>query len=203
METHIIRSSKFPIGTVHGVLIPVNQENRIRNALYYGGSLLIEETRTKTTLIRLFAYEIPIVISNKGASRVESIDLLGYNAQKELFIIELKTADSEYGLIDTIAQIRRYQNKLMSSLKGLQKEFRGKFLLPEFTFSPNVIKTIILAPKYYFDKNRYVDVSKDTDIQYCYFAREIKPIADILTETHPEISKSITRIAIYKDFTQG
>lgn len=203
METLMIRPSKFPIGKVHGVLIPVNQENRIRNALYYGGSLLIEETRIKTTLIRLFAYEIPVVIGRKGATRVENIDLLGYNAHKELYIIELKTADSEYRLHDTIAQIRRYQNKLMSSLKGLQKEFREKFLLPEFTFSPNVIKTIILAPKLYFDKNKYVDVTKDSDIQYCYFAREIIPIADILTETHPEINRSVTRIAIYKEFTQG
>jgi len=97
------RKKDFKLASVHGLLIPDTEEARIRNTLFYRGLIQILFSRNLEICVRLFAYEVPVETSEiKGVPRVESVDLLGYDTDKNLYIIELKTASSKDSLDKTV-----------------------------------------------------------------------------------------------------
>ena len=165
------RTEGFRIGTYRGKLLPTissdsknleDREYKIQRDLYHIGRLKILYGRDdeKNIMLRLFAYEVPL-------SNGKRIDLLGYDADFNMWIIEVKQVKSSAGIDDVKNQINEYEKLLMNSKKEIEAEFREAFLLPDFTFLE--IKKMVLAPrKFYVDK---VIKKDDNDILYCSFAR--------------------------------
>lgn len=163
----IKRDRDFKIGTFHGKLNPknLNCEAKLRNELYLIGLLQLNYSMSKTDYIRIIGFEIPLT---QGQKRGECIDLLGYDASHNLYIIELKLAASVEKLETVIKQINEYERLLQYSRLDIEREFQTKFHIPNFKFSDQ-IKKIILAPREYF-RAHTKEKSLLNNILLCSFA---------------------------------
>ncbi|MCF7859977.1 MAG: hypothetical protein K9N07_11765 [Candidatus Cloacimonetes bacterium] len=160
-----IRNSNFKVGTFHGSLNPVkgSKEASLRNALYLIGMIKLPYSSVDILKIRLFAYEVPIGIRGKR------IDLLGYDENKNPWIIELKAHDSGEHISKIVDQINNYEKQLRDLLPHIELEFEERFLLPiEFS---KVIKKMILAPREFYLKEDKTKYPKKKDILLCSIAK--------------------------------
>jgi len=167
-----LRQDNFKIGTFHGTLTPTNssKEAKFRNVLYLIGNLVIQVKNDLLINIRLIGYEIPL------GNREERIDLLGYDSEKNPYIIELKTDSSTEKLPDIINQINNYSRIFPSIVPFIEDEFYNKFFFNlKFT---NDIRKIILAPREFFqtikDKSIYPSVD---EVMLCSISK-VKTVFD-------------------------
>lgn len=169
------RQENFKLGTFHGTLNPEkgSKEAKLRNALYLIGNMKIAISENKEIKIRLIGYEIPIEYKGKR------IDLLGYDEDKNLCIIELKKDSSKEKIEDVINQIENYAIILSSCIKKIENEFNDKFFFKlKLT---DKIRKIILAPREYYQKpNQSPKDFKNNDIFICSIGK-IRNVLEKLT----------------------
>lgn len=159
------RLNQFRLLTMHGVVRPrAGSEARIRNDLYLVGAVKLMYSRVLHEDIRLIGYEVPL---QSGQKRGNCIDLFGYDANHNPYIIELKVGASGDDLPKVIRQITDYEKMLIPHLSSIETEIREKLFLAEFKLTRKV-KKIILASREYYDKNPWKGF-KDSDILFCYF----------------------------------
>ena len=150
---------------MHGVVRPAEgSEARIRNDLYLVGALKLIFSQKIHVDIRLIGYEVPL---QSGKPRGKCIDLFGYDAEHNPYIIEIKTGESKEKLPEVIQQINGYESMLIPLLDDIEKEIKNKLFLAEFKLTRKV-KKIILASREYYDENPW-KAYKDSDILFCYF----------------------------------
>ena len=92
--------------------------------------------------IRIIGYEIPLTDSN---ARTNCIDLLGYDQDHHLYIIELKKDDSSEKIEDIIDQVTGYEKQFALISREVEKQFRAIFHWPDFKLSYPAYK-LIVAP---------------------------------------------------------
>ena len=138
---------------------------RIRNDLYMIGAIKLNFSNTKSTEVRLIGYEIPLVGDQR---RGNCIDLIGYDAEYNPYIIELKRAESEEKLTKVISQINEYAQKITPLLGQIEGELQDKLFLKSFNLKRKIQK-IILAPREYYEKNPAFD-RIGSDILFCSFS---------------------------------
>ena len=159
------RLNQFRLLTMHGVVRPrAGSEARIRNDLYLVGAVKLMYSRVLHEDVRLVGYEVPL---QSDKPRGECIDLFGYDAEHNPYIIELKTGESLEKLPEVIQQINDYESMLIPLLGDIEKEIKNKLFLDEFKLTRKV-KKIILASREYYDKNPWKPF-KNGDILFCYF----------------------------------
>jgi len=132
--------------------------------LYLVGAVKLMYSRVLHEDIRLIGYEVPL---QSGQKRGNCIDLFGYDANHNPYIIELKVGASGDDLPKVIRQITDYEKMLIPHLSSIETEIREKLFLAEFKLTRKV-KKIILASREYYDKNPWKGF-KDSDILFCYF----------------------------------
>ena len=159
------RLNQFRLLTMHGVVRPrAGSEARIRNDLYLVGAVKLMYSRVLHEDIRLIGYEVPL---QSGQKRGNCIDLFGYDANHNPYIIELKVGASGDDLPKVIKQINDYEEMLIKHLGCIETEINEKLFLNDFKLTRNV-KKIILASREYYDKNPW-KAYKESDILFCYF----------------------------------
>ena len=160
------RQSHFRLLTMHGVVRPrAGSEARLRNDLYLVGAVKLMYSRELQKDIRLIGYEVPL---QTGQKRGNCIDLFGYDADHNPYLIELKTGVSKDDLPKVLQQITDYEKMLIPHLDSIENEIREKLFLADFKLTKDV-KKIILASREYYDKNPWKD-HKDSDVLFCYFS---------------------------------
>ena len=143
-----LRKSNFRFGCIHGKIETLNNKSEaaIQRKVFSSPGIEINWSRHTKERIRLFGYEIPL---SSGANRGNCVDLMGYNKEHELYIIELKKKDSKEKLSDINNQINDYASKV--SLSDIEQDFKDVFL---FDIKFKSIKKLILAPREFFEKNK-------------------------------------------------
>lgn len=151
------RERNFKLGCFHGRDPHPGLEQEIRNKVFKHGFIKIKHLRShgKETLIRIVAYEMPL-----GHYRDECIDLVGYDKQHSLYLIEIKKAKSPDNLYAVNCEISRYASGIV--VKNIEKAFREELFFP---IAIKKVKKVILAPsEFYPDKGNI-----DREVQYLYF----------------------------------
>ncbi|MEN6445909.1 MAG: hypothetical protein ABFC98_07695 [Candidatus Cloacimonas sp.] len=159
------RKKEFRLLTMHGVVRPrARSKARLRNDLYMVGAVKLMYSQKLHVDVRLIGYEVPL---QSGKPRGKCIDLFGYDAEHNPYIIELKTGGSKKRLPNVIQQINDYESMLIPLLGDIEKEIKEKLFLDEFKLKRNV-KKIILASREYYEENPWKPFKKG-DILFCYF----------------------------------
>jgi len=170
-----LRTTDFRLGQFHGKIWAEkgNSEAQIQRNLFLSQKIKLWRTRKGPTVIRIFGYEVPL---KKGCSRGECVDLLGYDEDRNLFLIELKKKDSTEKISDILNQLDGYANVVKTILPHIEEEFEKEYFFPmQFT----AIKKIILAPRDFF-RPRMKNLVPGA-IEYAYFANK-----DITTKSDGE-----------------
>ena len=159
-----LRKSDFKLGSIHGKISPKekNSEAMIQRNVYLSQCIKIKRSNDdkKNSLIRLFAYEMPL-----GSGRDNCVDLVGYDVNHNLYLIELKKGSSAEALSKVIDQINGYANKVAEIREHIEEDFEKTFYL---NLKFKKIKKLILAPREFYKGNKRNDYSDDT-IEYLYF----------------------------------
>lgn len=163
------RTKEFRLLTVHGTLNPERDvcEARLRNDLYLIGSLTLDYGSKGKTNIRLIGYEVPMC---SGKSRDKCIDLLGYDQDFNPYIIELKVGKSSEPLDKIKKQIDSYEVLLRLVLKDIEKELGSLLHFPNFSFTSDVKKVILIPREYYAKKD--IKRFQNCDTLLCSISRK-------------------------------
>ena len=174
-----MRTKNFKLCCFHGKLNPenLNSEAKLRNDLYLIGSMKLNITKNDIKTIRLIGYEVPL---KSGASRVNCIDLLGYDQNYSPYIIELKKSSSTESLSEIINQVNNYETLFNNVKPYIEKEFRKNLHWKTFVFSDSLIKIILVDRDFYGKKeNESLKKLKIGDRTFiCSFSR-VKNISTI------------------------
>lgn len=189
------RKSNFRIEQIHGKPpSKTSHEARIRNYIFGSRILLIKHSRTHETRIRVIGYEVPIYA--RGKKRDECIDLLGYDADFQPWIIELKIGKSAEQLNDVVSQVNRYSTAFAEGIKkSVEIEIQSRLLWRSFKFSGAVNK-MILADRSFF-KNYKDKPENADDIAFCSFScyTNEKTLLDTpRSEIRLKVEKRLTKI---------
>ena len=157
-----LRKRDFKLGCIHGKIQPEKGESEyaIQRKVFVSPGMEINWTRYNRERIRIFGYEIPL---SAGTTRGNCVDLMGYNEDKDLYLIELKKKDSNEDLSKVNKQINDYAERMETIQPHLEKEFRETFF---YGIKFKSIKKLVLAPREFYEKNIE---SKDSSIIYGYF----------------------------------
>ena len=159
----VLRKQDFKIGQIHGKLQAENtkSEAHIQRTVFLSQKLKLWRRRNDVTIVRIFGYEIPL---KSGCTRGECLDLIGYDKDYNLYLIELKKKESQEKIADIIEQLDGYADSIKQILPRIEKEFKDEYFLPiNFT----AIKKIILAPREFY-QSRKKDLIPGS-IEYAYF----------------------------------
>jgi hypothetical protein len=131
------------LGTWHGKKPDADgREYAIQRALYlYGINLVL--TRKKSIYLRPFAYEMPLYRS----PRSESIDVVAYDAEHKVYLIEVKRAKNSERLEDAVKQVSRYAEAFQKIKANVEAEFEKQFHF-EIVFK-GIVKVIVAPRKFY------------------------------------------------------
>jgi hypothetical protein len=159
-----LRKSDFKLGSIHGKIDPKeeNSEAMIQRNVYLSQSIKIKRSNDdkKNSLIRLFAYEMPL-----GLGRDNCVDLVGYDVKHNLYLIELKKGSSTETLSKVIDQVNGYADTVDKIQTYIEKDFEKTFYL-KLKFKE--IRKLILAPREFYKGSKRNDYTDDT-IEYLYF----------------------------------
>jgi hypothetical protein len=161
------REGEFKLGQLHGKVL--NEENKseahIRQTIFLSQRLKLWRAKGETLVIRIFGYEIPL---KKDCKRGECVDLMGYDREQNLYLIELKKEKSSEKLGEIATQIDKYKDAVEEIRSAIEKDFEKEFF---FHISFKEIKKIVLAPReFYKEKKRKGEALVDRDaIEYAYF----------------------------------
>lgn len=174
----------FKLGRLHGKVRAqkTKSEAAIQRIVYQRSVIRIVRSRDEkeNTEIRLIAYEMPL-----GKWRDRCVDLVGYDKDKNLWIIELKGHGQEK-LGKVIGQLNGYEEYISLVMSNLEEDFKKTFYF-EIKFRKDV-KKLILAPKEFY-KNSKREEFKDKTIEYAYFKdknitgeKKLRNIVDVRIE---------------------
>lgn len=93
------------------------------------------------------------------------MDIVGYDKDKNLWIVELKDSGNPEKLGDIIKQVDDYKNNILVIKKDLEDDFEKTFY---FKIEFKNVKKLILAPKKFYD-NKKRDEFNDKTVEYAYF----------------------------------
>jgi hypothetical protein len=123
-----LRKCDFKLGSIHGKINPKEEssEAMTQRNVYLSQSIKIKRSNDdkKNSIIRLFAYEMPL-----GLGRDNCVDLVGYDVKHNLYLIELKKGSSAETLPKVIDQVNGYANKVAKILKYIEEDFEKTFYL--------------------------------------------------------------------------
>ena len=158
-----LRKSDFKLGQLHGRLQAASSksEARIQRTVFLSQKLKIWRKRNEATVVRIFGYEMPL---KTGCTRGECIDLVGYDKDYSLYLIELKKKESQEKIADIIEQLNGYETSVKQILSNIEEEFENEYFLPVHF---GALKKIILAPREFYEK-RKKDLAPGS-IEYAYF----------------------------------
>ena len=163
-----LRTKDFKMGCIHGKLDAKdkNSEAHIQRKVFQGQRLEVCRAREDTLIIRLIGYEVPI----ENVRRGRCVDLMGYDADYNLYLIELKKGQSNEKMGKIISQIDNYTKSVKKILRHIEREFKETFFFP-IKFSS--IKKMILAPREFYTKKKHF--LSDDSIDYGYYrVKDIK-----------------------------
>lgn len=166
------RLADFKLGCWHGKLStgPTERETKIQRHIFAVGSVRIFESSHVKRDIRIFGYEVPL---GPGKGRVHSADLLGYDKNWDLYVIELKNNTNQEELSNAIEEVNRYENYLKISKGLVAREFREMLFLADRDFPGfNRLVKVIAAPKSFYEGKpnlkRDIAAARDCSIKLCY-----------------------------------
>jgi len=146
--TKPLRTGDYKIGCLHGKRDAKNplSEAQIQRTIYSSQRLMISKTRNEKPVIRIIGYEVPLEVGKRG----KCVDLMGYDNDKNLYIIELKKEDSNEKIDKAIEQLNDYA-KLVENIKHyIEKESEETFFI-KIAFKK--IIRMIIAPRDYYKDN--------------------------------------------------
>jgi hypothetical protein len=159
----IDRNEKFKLGCWHGVFQAGKQSSEVytQRILVKLQCLMIRENQdpVKNPIVRIIGYEIPL---QSGKSRGRCVDLMGYDKDHNLWLIELKQKSNKEPLDKIIEQINDYEARVSRIKQNIEKEFGEKYYYP---LKFNKIKKLILAPEDFY-KRKEKPVNFDKTIYY-------------------------------------
>jgi len=152
------RNRDFKLGIIHGKIQPDKEKSEasIQRNLFLHQRIVIKRGKYNECIVRLFAYEMPL-----GLKRDECIDLVGYDKDFNLFLIELKSEESKEHLSEVVQQLNNYEKRVKEIKRSIEKDFKKTFYL-HIKFTD--IKKAILAPKMFY----YGKTLDDDTIEYLY-----------------------------------
>jgi hypothetical protein len=152
-----LRTSDFKFGVIHGKIKPVNKDSEaaIQRNIFLSQRIEIVRSKKDRAFVRLFAYEMPL------GYRKKRVDLLGYDQNHDLFIIELKDRKNRQELAEVEEQINDYQKLILKIKRNMEKEFQEIFHL---AIRFKAIKKAILAPQEFFKGKK----PQDKSIEYLF-----------------------------------
>jgi hypothetical protein len=156
-----LRTKDFKLGCLHGRLqaIDPKSEAHIQRNIFLSQRIKVWRKINLTPIIRIFGYEIPIENHKRG----RCIDLMGYDENHDLFIIELKRRDSTEKIKKVIEQINNYADSVQQILPDIEKEFKEVFFFP-IKFAS--IKKMIIAPREFYKGKEHLLTDKAIDFGY-------------------------------------
>jgi hypothetical protein len=160
------REGKFKLGQLHGKFQAEDKrsEAHIQRTIFLSQRLQLWRAKNEVLPIRIFGYEVPL---KTDCTRGECVDLMGYDNEHNLYLIELKKEDSPEQIEDIANQINSYKDAVEKILTCIESDFENEFF---FCIKFREIKKMILAPRQFCRKNNL----NDKTIIYAYFAdREI------------------------------
>ena len=161
------RKKGFRLGTWHGKIPDADdREYAIQRALYLYGINLVLPTRKKPIYLRPFAYEMPLYRS----SRSKSVDVVAYDAEHKVYLIEVKRAKSSQRLADAVKQVNDYAETFRQIKADVETEFKEQF---HFDIAFKSIVKVIVAPRdyYYHAENHTFLSSYCGDVWVGYLGR--------------------------------
>lgn len=159
-----LRNQNFRLGQIHGKLQAENSssEAHIQRTVFLSQKLCLWKKRDEAIVIRIFGYEVPL---KTKCTRGECIDLIGYDKNHNLYLIELKKMKSGEHMARIIEQINDYADTVTNILPYIEREFAEQYFLP-INFAG--IQKLILAPREFYNSLRKKE-SLDHTIEYAYF----------------------------------
>lgn len=159
-----LRRRDFRLGTWHGKEpVADDREYAIQRALYlYGINLVL--TRKKSIYLRPFAYEMPLYRS----SRSDSIDVVAYDAEHKVYLIEVKRAKNTERLEDAVKQVNRYAEAFQKIKADVEAEFEKQF---HFRIVFKSIIKVIVAPRDFYGTEDHKFLSSCGDVWLGYLGR--------------------------------
>lgn len=159
----ILRKRDFKLGQIHGKLQAENDQSeaQIQRTVFLSQKIRIWRKRNEATVVRVFGYEVPLKI---GCTRGECVDLMGYDKDFNLYLIELKKRESLEKIDEIIEQLDGYEEWVKEILPCIEEEFKNEYFL---SLNFKAVKKIILAPREFYASRR-----KDLipgSIEYAYF----------------------------------
>jgi hypothetical protein len=167
-----IRVRDFKIGQFHGK--PKAKKSRtevsLQRNLFTSQVVTITRSRKDKSIVRIFAYEMPL-----GYSRNWCVDLVGYDQNHNLYLIELKRGKSAEKLDKVVGQINRYADIVnRPEVKAvIESEFRSMYHFPAGFMFGRTIKKVILAPRKFFQGKKQ-QLLKEADGIECLFIKTEK-----------------------------
>lgn len=159
-----LRKRDFKLGQIHGRLQVRNDksEAQIQKTVFLSQKLRIWRKRNETTVVRIFGYEMPL---EAGCTRGKCIDLIGYDEDYNLYLIELKKKKSSERIAAIIKQLDGYEKSVKKILPRIAEEFKREYFIPICFKS---VRKIILAPREFYETRKKELISGP--IEYAYFA---------------------------------
>jgi hypothetical protein len=160
----MLRKKDFKLGCFHGKAVAENNQSeaQIQRTLFLNKGLRIVRSKTNVSEIHLFGYETPL---EQGNTRGKCIDLLGYDKDHNLYLIELKKGQSSEKMPKIIEQINAYAVSAKEILSCIEDEFKKAFYLP---IKFRSIKKVVLAPKEFYTTERKKGLT-DMSVEYGFF----------------------------------
>lgn len=158
-----LRKQGFRLGRIHGKLQAENDrsEAQIQRTLFLSQKLKVWRKRNDATVVRIFGYEVPL---KTGCTRGECIDLIGYDKDYNLYLIELKKQESQERIADIIEQLNGYEDSVKQILPRIEEEFKCEYFIP---IGFKAVKKIILAPREFYETRKKELVPGP--VEYAYF----------------------------------
>jgi len=140
-----LRDNDYKLLRMHGKVTPKydHYEAKLRNDLFMVGSLHIMTGKKDFERIRLVGYELPLY-----HNRDECIDLLGYDKNHNLYVIELKI-NNKMTPKEISDQLNRYAEKVKDLTGLLAEEIKDTLFLKEFSFSDRIYKLALVPSDYH------------------------------------------------------
>lgn len=157
------RQHNFRLGQLHGKFHAEksHSEAQIQRTVFLSQKLKIWRKRSENILVRIFGYEVPL---EEGCTRGECIDLIGYDKDYNLYLIELKKKESQERIADIVEQLNGYEDSVKQILPRIEEEFKSEYFIP---ISFKAVKKIILAPREFYETRKEELISDS--IEYAYF----------------------------------
>jgi len=150
----ILREGNFKLGCIHGRITAQKKDSEadIQRNVFLSQKLKIVKSRNEEIIIRLFGYEVPLEKKTRG----KCVDLIGYDKDHNLYLIELKKDDSKEQIDKVIRQLNGYADDVEKIIEHIQEDFEKEFFYP-IKFK-KIIKMII-APKNFYTDKKLIDGS--------------------------------------------